>query len=169
MSTSVSVVILGNTMRRFFLEHSFKTITTRYVRSNISFIMLHIHHVYGHRNTVSVFFIHITLKRSIVPTQQADSWGMGRGGGKRFHVGPCRHVLGRSNRDGQGCFDSGAEYDYTMVFSENDHSTSDFSNDDNLKFNLKFYSLLSTEVRILAIRRAEVHVHVHVYVTYYTL
>ena len=46
MSTSVSVMRSGNTMRRFLREHFFRTSTSRYVTGHVSFILLRIHHVY---------------------------------------------------------------------------------------------------------------------------
>ena len=47
MSTSVSVMKPGNTMRRCFREDSFSTSTFRYVRSNIFFILFGKRNMYG--------------------------------------------------------------------------------------------------------------------------
>ena len=53
--TSVSVMRPGNTMRRFFRENFFRTSTSRYVKSHVSFILLHICHVYGCGNRGIVY------------------------------------------------------------------------------------------------------------------
>ena len=55
MSTTVSVMRPGNTLRRFLREHFFRTSTSRYVRRNGSFILLHIYHLRGRENKWIVY------------------------------------------------------------------------------------------------------------------
>ena len=55
MSTCVSVMRPGNTMRSFLRVHFFRTITCRYVRGNVSFILLRIRHMCGQGNKWIVY------------------------------------------------------------------------------------------------------------------
>ena len=60
MSTSVSVMRHVNTMRRLLREHFFRTNTSRYVRSNVSFILLCIYQLFGREEISGLLVLWLT-------------------------------------------------------------------------------------------------------------
>ena len=75
MSKSVSVMRPGNTLRRFLREHFFRTSTSRYVRSNVSFILLHICHVYDRQNKQIVYTLAARSMRYLLKLKLLQYFG----------------------------------------------------------------------------------------------